>query len=57
LDDKQFQAAVDLFKQRRPMVSEYWSDYLEESQALKSGDAVVGLAGHGEPHQDEWRGR
>ncbi|WP_116045077.1 ABC transporter substrate-binding protein [Amycolatopsis palatopharyngis] len=44
LDDKQFQAAVDLLKQQRPMVSEYWSDYLKESQALKNGDAVVGTA-------------
>ncbi|MBE1580046.1 ABC transporter substrate-binding protein [Amycolatopsis roodepoortensis] len=44
LDDKQFQAAVDLLKQQRPMVAEYWSDYLKESQALKSGDAVVGTA-------------
>jgi putative spermidine/putrescine transport system substrate-binding protein len=44
LDDKQFQAAVDLLKQQRPMVGEYWSDYLKESQALKSGDAVVGTA-------------
>jgi len=44
LDDKQFQAAVDLLKQQRPLVSEYWSDYLKESQALKSGDGVVGTA-------------
>ncbi|MGW5645276.1 ABC transporter substrate-binding protein [Saccharopolyspora sp. NPDC003752] len=44
LDDKQFQAAVDLLKQQRPMVSEYWSDYLKESQALKNGDAHVGTA-------------
>ncbi|MEU6266040.1 ABC transporter substrate-binding protein [Saccharopolyspora shandongensis] len=44
LDDKQFQASVDLLKQQRPMVSEYWSDYLKESQALKSGDANVGTA-------------
>ncbi|UOZ10133.1 ABC transporter substrate-binding protein [Amycolatopsis sp. WQ 127309] len=44
LDDKQFAAAVDLLKQQRPLVSEYWSDYLKESQALKNGDAVVGTA-------------
>ncbi|MEV6908747.1 ABC transporter substrate-binding protein [Amycolatopsis sp. NPDC051071] len=44
LDDKQFQAAVGLLKQQRPMVGEYWSDYLKESQALKSGDAVLGTA-------------
>lgn len=44
LDDKQFRATVDLLKQQRGMVSEYWSDYLKESQALKNGDAVVGTA-------------
>ncbi|MEC3980639.1 ABC transporter substrate-binding protein [Amycolatopsis sp. H20-H5] len=44
LDDKQFQAAVGLLKQQRPLVSEYWSDYLKESQALKNGDAVLGTA-------------
>jgi putative spermidine/putrescine transport system substrate-binding protein len=44
LDDKQFNAAVDLLKQQNPMVSEYWSDYLKEDQALKNGDALVGTA-------------
>ncbi|PRX44140.1 putative spermidine/putrescine transport system substrate-binding protein [Prauserella shujinwangii] len=44
LDDKQFTAAVDLLKKQRPMVSEYWSDYLKESQALKNGDVVAGTA-------------
>jgi len=44
LDDKQFQAAVDLLKQQKPMISEYWSDYLKEDQALKNGDAVLGTA-------------
>ncbi|HET6501130.1 MAG TPA: ABC transporter substrate-binding protein [Amycolatopsis sp.] len=44
LDDKQFQAAVDLLKRQRPLVSEYWSDYLKESQAFASGDSVVGTA-------------
>ncbi|WP_028923864.1 ABC transporter substrate-binding protein [Pseudonocardia acaciae] len=42
LDQAQFQAAVDLLKRQRPMVGEYWSDYLKESQALKNADAVVG---------------
>jgi putative spermidine/putrescine transport system substrate-binding protein len=44
LDDKQFAAAVSLLKQQRPLVSEYWSDYLKESQSLKNGDSVVGTA-------------
>ena len=30
LDETQFQAAVDLLKEQRPHISEYWSDYLKE---------------------------
>ncbi|WP_033295031.1 ABC transporter substrate-binding protein [Amycolatopsis jejuensis] len=44
LDDKQFNAAVDLLKKQRPLVGEYWSDYLKETQSLKSGDGVIGTA-------------
>jgi putative spermidine/putrescine transport system substrate-binding protein len=42
LDDKQFQAAVDLLKQQKTLVSEYWSDYLKEVQAFTSGNSVIG---------------
>ncbi|MGN6331605.1 MAG: ABC transporter substrate-binding protein [Motilibacteraceae bacterium] len=42
LDDKQFQAAVDLLKQQKGVVGEYWSDYTKAVQALESGDTVVG---------------
>jgi putative spermidine/putrescine transport system substrate-binding protein len=42
LDDKQFQAAVDLLKQQRANVGEYWSSYTKEQQAFASGDSVVG---------------
>lgn len=42
LDDKQFQAAVDLLKQQKGIVGEYWSDYTKAVQALESGDTVVG---------------
>ncbi|WP_113704875.1 ABC transporter substrate-binding protein [Nonomuraea lactucae] len=42
LDDKQFQASVDLLKQQRQIIGEYWSDYTKEVQAFKSGDSVVG---------------
>ncbi|NJP97403.1 ABC transporter substrate-binding protein [Nonomuraea sp. FMUSA5-5] len=42
LDDRQFQAAVDLLKQQKQIVGEYWSDYTKEIQAFKSGDSVVG---------------
>ncbi|MFI6319294.1 ABC transporter substrate-binding protein [Nonomuraea sp. NPDC050556] len=42
LDDKQFAAAVDLLKQQRTVIGEYWSDYTKEIQAFKSGDSVLG---------------
>ncbi|AJE43501.1 ABC transporter substrate-binding protein [Streptomyces nodosus] len=42
LDQKQFDAAVDLLKKQNVNVGEYWSDYLKEISAFKSGDSVVG---------------
>jgi putative spermidine/putrescine transport system substrate-binding protein len=42
LDDKQFQAAVDLLKQQKPVIGEYWSDYTKAVQSFKSGDTAVG---------------
>jgi putative spermidine/putrescine transport system substrate-binding protein len=42
LDDKQFQASVDLLKQQATVVGEYWSDYAKAVQAFKSGSTVVG---------------
>jgi putative spermidine/putrescine transport system substrate-binding protein len=42
LDDKQFDAAVDLLKQQRENIGEYWSDYTKEQAAFTSGDSVVG---------------
>jgi putative spermidine/putrescine transport system substrate-binding protein len=42
LDEKQFDAAVDLLKKQNANIGEYWSDYLKEVQAFKSGDSVVG---------------
>ncbi|SHN47556.1 ABC transporter substrate-binding protein [Cryptosporangium aurantiacum] len=44
LDDKQFQAAVDLLKKQKVNVGEYWSDYLKEVSAFKSGDSVIGTS-------------
>jgi putative spermidine/putrescine transport system substrate-binding protein len=58
LDEEQFQAAVDLLKEQREHIGEYWSDYLKEIQAFETGDSVVGttwqviqnvLAGSGAP--------
>jgi putative spermidine/putrescine transport system substrate-binding protein len=42
LDDKQFQAAVDLLKQQRKIVGEYWSDATKQINAFKSGDTLIG---------------
>jgi len=42
LDDKQFNAAVDLLKQQRANIGEYWSDYTKEQAAFAGGDSVVG---------------
>ena len=42
LDEDQLAAAVELLKAQKANVSEYWSDYLKEVQAFKSGDSVIG---------------
>ncbi len=42
LDDKQFQAAIDLLKKQRSIIGEYWSDYTKEIQAFVNGDSSVG---------------
>jgi putative spermidine/putrescine transport system substrate-binding protein len=42
LDEEQLDAAVNLLKEQNENVGEYWSDYLKEIQAFKSGSSVVG---------------
>jgi len=42
LDDKQFQAAIDLLTTQNANIGEYWSDYTKEIQSFKNGDSVVG---------------
>jgi putative spermidine/putrescine transport system substrate-binding protein len=42
LDEKQLAAAVDVLKKQKEAVGEYWSDYLKEIQAFKTGDSVIG---------------
>ena len=44
LDEDQLQAAVDLLKDQRKYVSEYWADYLTEVTAFTTGDTVIGTA-------------
>ncbi len=42
LDDKQFNAALDLLKKQKNIIGEYWSDYTKEQAAFNNGDTVVG---------------
>jgi putative spermidine/putrescine transport system substrate-binding protein len=42
LDDAQFTAVVNLLKQQRPVISQYWSDYTKQQQAFETGDATIG---------------
>jgi putative spermidine/putrescine transport system substrate-binding protein len=42
LDDTQFQAAVDLLNQQKPMIGQYWTDYTKQMDAFRAGDATVG---------------
>ncbi len=42
LDDKQFQAAVDLLKAQKPLVGQYWTDYLKQMDAFRAADVEIG---------------
>jgi len=42
LDQKQFDAAVALLKKQKPLVGEYWADYLKYEQASRDGSLVLG---------------
>jgi putative spermidine/putrescine transport system substrate-binding protein len=42
LDDKQFDAVVDLLKKQKSNIGQYWTDYASEVQSFKSGAAVIG---------------
>jgi len=42
LDQRQFDAAIDLLKQQRESIGEYWSDYTKQIQSFANGDTVVG---------------
>ncbi len=42
LDDTQFQAAVDLLKEQRTIIGEYWSDYTKEISAFAGKNSVIG---------------
>jgi putative spermidine/putrescine transport system substrate-binding protein len=42
LDQEQFDAAIELLKEQKQHVGEYWSDYTKEIQAFTNGDSSVG---------------
>jgi putative spermidine/putrescine transport system substrate-binding protein len=42
LDQEQFDAAIDLLKQQREFIGEYWSDYAKQIQSFANGDTTVG---------------
>ena len=44
LNDAQFNAAVDLLKQQKPLIKKYWSLASDEIDLFKNGDAVIGAS-------------
>jgi putative spermidine/putrescine transport system substrate-binding protein len=44
LNEKQFNAAVNLLKQQKPLVKKYWALASDEIDLFKSGDAVIGAS-------------
>jgi putative spermidine/putrescine transport system substrate-binding protein len=44
LNEEQFNAAVDLLKQQKPLVKKYWALASDEIDLFKSGDAVIGAS-------------
>ena len=42
LNEEQFNAAVELLKEQRPYVGEYWSDAAKQISAFANGDSTVG---------------
>jgi putative spermidine/putrescine transport system substrate-binding protein len=42
LNEEQFEAAVNLLKEQRPNVGEYWSEAAKQISAFAGGDSVVG---------------
>jgi putative spermidine/putrescine transport system substrate-binding protein len=42
LDEDQLAAAVDLLKQQKPAVGEYWADYTKQIDSFTNGNTVLG---------------
>jgi putative spermidine/putrescine transport system substrate-binding protein len=44
LDQEQFDAAVALLKEQKPLLSEYWSDYVAYEDNFRAGSTVLGTS-------------
>lgn len=44
LDEEQFNAVIDLLKEQRKVVGEYWSDAAKQISSFANGDSVVGTS-------------
>ncbi|MEQ1788603.1 MAG: extracellular solute-binding protein [Acidimicrobiales bacterium] len=44
LDQEQFDAAIDLLKSQKDLLSEYWSDYVAYEDNFRSGSTVLGTS-------------
>ena len=44
LNEKQFNAAVDLLKKQKPLIKKYWGLASDEIDLFKSGDATIGAS-------------
>jgi putative spermidine/putrescine transport system substrate-binding protein len=42
LDEKQFAAVVDLAKKQKPIIGEYWTDYVKQQEAFTQGNSTLG---------------
>jgi len=42
LDQTQFDAAIALLEQQKPMASQYWGDYTVQQSSLENGDVLAG---------------
>ena len=45
LDEDQFNAAVNLLKEQKKIVGEYWSDAAKQIQSFTSSDSTAGTSG------------
>ena len=56
LDEEQFNAAIDLLKQQREYIGEYWSDALKQISAFENGDTRSARRGRTRPARSRAEG-